>query len=114
MSRDFEREIIPMARSEGGFPLHTHSSSLICVKLIGLALAPWNVLAKGHIRSDEEEEARRRTGEHGRADVIIGQSWERNEDEKKMCKALEKVAGEVGAKHITAGESPMRPLHRRS
>lgn len=30
--------------------------------------------------------------------------WERNENEKKMSKALEKVAKEIGAKHITSGE----------
>ncbi|KAG0704242.1 NADP-dependent oxidoreductase domain-containing protein [Suillus ampliporus] len=62
MNRAFEREIIPMVRSED------------------LALAPWNVLAGGKLRTDEEEERRRQTGE----------------------KALEKVAKEVGAKHITA------------
>ena len=69
---------------------------------LGLALACWNVLAGGHIRTDEEEEQRRRTGEHGRK---LERSWERTEDEKKVCKALEQVAREVGAKHITAGQS---------
>ncbi|PPQ78310.1 hypothetical protein CVT25_011681 [Psilocybe cyanescens] len=82
MQRSFEREIIPMARSEG------------------LALAPWNVLAGGKIRTDEEEEKRRQTGENGR--TILNDAWERTEKEKTVCKALEKVAGEVGAKHITA------------
>ncbi|EGN98123.1 hypothetical protein SERLA73DRAFT_182990 [Serpula lacrymans var. lacrymans S7.3] len=82
MARSFERDIIPMARTEG------------------LALAPWNVLAAGKLRTDEEEERRRQTGEKGR--VMRNPSWERNEDEKKMSKALEKVAQEVGAKHITA------------
>lgn len=47
LQRDFEREIIPMARAEG------------------MALAPWNVLAAGKIRTDEEEERRRETGEKG-------------------------------------------------
>lgn len=45
--RDFEREIIPMAREQG------------------MALAPWNVLHGGKIRSDAEEERRRKTGEGG-------------------------------------------------
>ncbi|EGN98167.1 hypothetical protein SERLA73DRAFT_138475 [Serpula lacrymans var. lacrymans S7.3] len=45
MERSFERDIIPMARSEG------------------LALAPWNVIAAGKFRTDEEEERRRQTGE---------------------------------------------------
>ncbi|KAJ3560201.1 hypothetical protein NP233_g10994 [Leucocoprinus birnbaumii] len=82
LDRSFEREIIPMAREEG------------------LALAPWSVIGGGKVRTDEEEERRRRTGENGRS--IFGPNWERNESEKKICKALEKVAAEVGAKHITA------------
>ncbi|KAF8814300.1 Aldo/keto reductase [Phlegmacium glaucopus] len=82
MERSFEREIIPMARSEG------------------MALAPWNVLAGGKIRTDEEEERRRQTGEKGR--TIMMPDWERNEKEKTVCKALEKVAAEIGAKHITS------------
>ncbi|KDR66295.1 hypothetical protein GALMADRAFT_1162108 [Galerina marginata CBS 339.88] len=82
MERSFERDIIPMARSEG------------------MALAPWSVLAGGKIRTDEEEEKRRKTGENGR--TVFNPEWERNEKEKAVCKALEKVAGEVGAKHITS------------
>ena len=61
--------------------------------LLGLALAPWNVLAAGKLRSDAEEERRRKTGENGR--TMLG-PWERTEDEKKMSHALEKVAKEVG------------------
>lgn len=34
---------------------------------------------------------------------MVTQSWERSEEEKAMCKALEKVAHEVGAKSVTAG-----------
>ncbi|KAJ7644916.1 Aldo/keto reductase [Roridomyces roridus] len=82
MDRTFEREIIPMARAHG------------------LALAPWNVVAGGRFRTDAEEEERRTTGENGR--LTRGPQWERNEDEKKMSAALEKVAGEVGTKSITA------------
>ncbi|EIW53428.1 Aldo/keto reductase [Trametes versicolor FP-101664 SS1] len=82
LQRDFERDIIPMAREEG------------------LALAPWSVLAAGKIRTDEEEERRRKTGEKGR--TISRPDWERTEDEKKMCKALEEVAKQVGAKSIQA------------
>ena len=47
LKRDFERDIIPMARSEG------------------MALAPFNVLESGKIRSDDEERVRRETGEKG-------------------------------------------------
>ncbi|TFK36181.1 NADP-dependent oxidoreductase domain-containing protein [Crucibulum laeve] len=82
MERSFEREIIPMVRSEG------------------MALAPWNVLAGGKIRSDAEEERHRQTGEKGR--TTRSPNWERNDTEKKICQALEKVADEVGAKHITS------------
>ncbi|KAF9486205.1 Aldo/keto reductase [Pholiota conissans] len=82
MDRSFEREIIPMARHEG------------------MALAVWNVLAGGKIRTDEEEERRRKTGENGR--TLLDPKWERNEHQKLVCKALEKVAAEIGAKSITS------------
>ena len=68
-----------------------------------MALAPWNVLAGGKIRTDEEEEKRRQTGEKGRTLGLASSNWERNEKEKMVCKALEKVAAEIGAKHITSG-----------
>lgn len=83
LSRDFEREIIPMARR------------------LGLALAPFDVLAGGKIRSDAQEEERRKTGENGR--TLFGTGWERSEDEKKVAATLEKIAAEIGAKSIQAG-----------
>ncbi|KAF4612973.1 hypothetical protein D9613_010911 [Agrocybe pediades] len=82
MDRELEREVIPMARNEG------------------LAIAPWGVLAGGKIRTDAEEERRRQTGEKGR--TIFDPSWERNDREKAVCKVLEKVAADIGAKHITS------------
>jgi len=82
LDRSFEREIIPMARAHG------------------LALAPWNVVGGGKFRTDAEEEQRRATGEKGR--TTFNPEWERNENEKKISRALEKVAGEVGTKSITA------------
>lgn len=69
----------------------------------GLALTLWNVLGSGKIRTDAEEERRRQIGENGRPS-LSGNSWERNEDEKKICAALEKVAQELGTEHITAGQ----------
>ena len=66
----------------------------------GLALAPWNVLAGGRIRTDEEEERRRQTGENGR--TMSRPDWERTEPERKLCKALEEVQKQVGAKSIQA------------
>ena len=68
-----------------------------------MALAPWNVLAGGKLRSDEEEEKRRQTGENGRTLALAPTDWQRNEKEKMVCKALEKDAAEIGAKHITSG-----------
>lgn len=68
-----------------------------------MALAPWNVLAGGKIRTDEEEERRRQSGEKGR--TFGGPNWERDDKEKAVCKALERVAAEIGAKHITSGWS---------
>ncbi|KAF6756025.1 Aldo/keto reductase [Ephemerocybe angulata] len=82
LHRSFERDIIPMARDEG------------------MALAPWGVLAAGKIRTDAEEERRMQTGEKGR--TIFSQDWLRTEEEKKVSKALEKVAEEIGAKSISA------------
>ncbi|ETW75273.1 hypothetical protein HETIRDRAFT_412466 [Heterobasidion irregulare TC 32-1] len=82
MKRSFEREIIPMAREEG------------------LALAPWDVLGAGKIRTDAEEAARRETGENGR--MTFNPDWERTPDERKVCAALEVVAGQVGVTSIQA------------
>ncbi|KAI0330465.1 aryl-alcohol dehydrogenase [Cubamyces sp. BRFM 1775] len=82
LQRDLEREIIPMVKAEG------------------MAIAPWNVLAAGKIRTDAEEEERRKTGEKGR--TIMDPRWERNEREKKVAKVLEEVASQVGASNIQA------------
>jgi len=80
--RDFERDIIPMVREEG------------------MALAPWDVLASGKIRTDEEEKRRMESGEKGR--TIFTGDWLRTPDERKMCAALEEIAAEIGAKSITS------------
>ncbi|KAG7439307.1 aryl-alcohol dehydrogenase [NADP+] [Guyanagaster necrorhizus] len=73
-NRSFERDIIPMART-----------LLRSWEVIGLALAPWDVIGGGKLGTDAEEEERRQSGEKGR--IIVG-------------RALEKVACEVGAKNI--------------
>ncbi|KAF9046364.1 NADP-dependent oxidoreductase domain-containing protein [Panaeolus papilionaceus] len=62
--RSFEREIIPVARSEG------------------MALAPWNVLASGKFRSDAEEAHRLASGECGR--TLMSSEWLRNNQEKRV------------------------------
>ncbi|EED79552.1 candidate aryl-alcohol dehydrogenase [Postia placenta Mad-698-R] len=86
LQRDIERDVLPMCQHEE------------CASS-GMALTMWGVLASGHIRTDEEEERRRQTGEKGR--TVMG-PWERTPDEKKMCDALVVVAKQVGAKNITA------------
>lgn len=82
LQRDFERDIIPMCREEG------------------LALAPFNVLGGGKIRTDAEEQKRRETGEKGRDIRLDG--WERTPEQRKVCLALEEVAKELGVKNITS------------
>ncbi|OCH86462.1 aryl-alcohol dehydrogenase [Obba rivulosa] len=82
LKRDFERDIIPMARDEG------------------MALAPFDVLAGGKIRTDAEEQARMKSGEKGR--TLWTDDWLRTPEQRKICLALEEVAKEIGAKSITA------------
>ncbi|EKM50719.1 uncharacterized protein PHACADRAFT_264157 [Phanerochaete carnosa HHB-10118-sp] len=84
IQRDFERDILPMCIHEG------------------MAVAPWNVLVAGRIRTDAEEERRMQSGEGGRTMLQFRDGWLRNETERRVCKALEKVAEEVGAKNITS------------
>ena len=36
---------------------------------------------------------------------MFGPNWERTENEVKICKALEEVANQVGAKNIQAGQN---------
>lgn len=82
--RSLERDIIPMARSEG------------------LAIAPWGVLGAGKIRTDAEEERRRESGEKG--STVFSPKWERTEEERKVCLVLEDIAKEVGVDSISAGK----------
>ncbi|KAH7884742.1 NADP-dependent oxidoreductase domain-containing protein [Phlebopus sp. FC_14] len=70
---------------------------------LSMALAPWNVLAAGKLRSDEEEDRRRQTG--------------RNETEIAVNRALEQVAKEapymfpiIGGRKIEHLEANIEPL----
>lgn len=96
--RDFAH--VPHARKATHIWKHCRSSRWLIDSLLGLAIAPWSVLALGRLRTDAEEERRRKTGEKGR--MIMSTSWERTDDEKKMSVALEKVAKEVGTERISA------------
>ena len=74
MVRDFERDIIPMARH------------------YGMALAPWDVLGGGKFQSKKSIEERKKAGEKLRA--MVGPP-EQSEQERKISDALEEVAKEV-------------------
>lgn len=76
------------------------------------------MLAGGKIRSDADEQHRIESGEGGR--TVASSEWKRNEMEREVCRALEKIGADVGAKHITSGTSillrkdipPFDELHR--
>ncbi|QLL34155.1 hypothetical protein HG536_0G00110 [Torulaspora globosa] len=79
--RDFEREILPMA------------------KHFGMALVPWDVLGGGRFQTKESIEERKKRGEKLRS---FGQPPEQTELEVKISSALEKVAKEHGTQSVTA------------
>jgi aryl-alcohol dehydrogenase-like predicted oxidoreductase len=74
MLRDFERDIIPMARH------------------FGMALAPWDVIGGGKFQSQKQIEEREKAGEGLRSMLGSGQSLQ----EAKVSAALDKVAQEHG------------------
>ncbi|KAK9342609.1 NADP-dependent oxidoreductase domain-containing protein [Lipomyces starkeyi] len=78
--RDFERDIIPMARH------------------FGMALAPWDVMGGGKFQTKKAVEERKKRGEGLRS--LIG--GDQSEDEVKMSEALAKVASEHRIESITA------------
>jgi aryl-alcohol dehydrogenase-like predicted oxidoreductase len=80
MARDFEREIIPMARH------------------FGMALAPWDVIGGGKFQSKKQIEERKKAGEGLRS--MMGQS-EQSAQQAKVSAALEKVAGEHGIESLS-------------
>lgn len=80
MLRDFEREIIPMART------------------FGMALAPWDVIGGGKFQSKKQLEERKKQGE-GLRNLLGG---EQTAQEEKISAALEKVAGEHGDASLSA------------
>jgi aryl-alcohol dehydrogenase-like predicted oxidoreductase len=80
MLRDFERDIIPMARH------------------FGMALAPWAVAGSGKFQTKAQLEERKKKGEGLRS----MRGAEQSEDEVKMSEALQKVAKEHGIESVTA------------
>jgi aryl-alcohol dehydrogenase-like predicted oxidoreductase len=91
LDRSFERDIIPMARSEG------------------LALAPWGVLGAGKIRTNAEEARRKESGEKGR--MVFSPDWERTPEQKKVCDVLEEIGKELGTESITSSKRGNQVLH---
>ncbi|SCU93871.1 LAFA_0F18646g1_1 [Lachancea sp. 'fantastica'] len=81
MLRDFEREIIPMARN------------------FGMALVPWDVLGGGRFQTKKSLEERKKNGENIRS--FFGAA-DQSPDEVKISEALEKVAKEHNTESITA------------
>ena len=73
MCRDFERDIIPMARH------------------FGMALAPWDVIGGGKFQSKKQLEERKKQGEGLRK--MMG-AVDQTPQQEKVSAALEKVAGE--------------------
>ena len=81
--RDFEREIIPMARH------------------FGMALAPWGALGSGKFQTKKALEERKATGEGLR--TLTGSRQDgQTEDDVRMSEALAKVAAEHGIESVTA------------
>ncbi|KAL2826165.1 NADP-dependent oxidoreductase domain-containing protein [Aspergillus pseudoustus] len=81
MFRDFERDIIPMARH------------------FGMALAPWDSLGGGKFQTRTALEEREKRGEALR--TMVGDGTQ-TEDEVRMSEALANVAEEHGIKSVTA------------
>ncbi|GFP63802.1 putative aryl-alcohol dehydrogenase AAD14 [Saccharomyces cerevisiae] len=81
LNRDFERDIIPMARH------------------FGMALAPWDVMGGGRFQSKKAMEERKKNGEGLR--TFVGDP-EQTDAEIKISEALTKVAEEHGTESVTA------------
>ncbi|KAJ5966036.1 NADP-dependent oxidoreductase domain-containing protein [Penicillium waksmanii] len=81
MLRDFERDIIPMARH------------------FGMALAPWDAIGSGKFQTKKSLAERAKKGEGLRS--LTGDGSQ-TEDEVRMSEALAKVAEEHGIESVTA------------
>ncbi|AJT09661.1 Aad14p [Saccharomyces cerevisiae YJM1208] len=81
LNRDFERDIIPMARH------------------FGMALAPWDVMGGGRFQSKKAMEERKKNGEGLR--TFVG-GPEQTELEVKISEALTKIAEKHGTESVTA------------
>ncbi|KAL7412880.1 NADP-dependent oxidoreductase domain-containing protein [Mrakia frigida] len=81
MLRDFERDILPMARH------------------FGMALAPWDAIGGGRIQSKAQLDAKKKNGE-GIRSMMGGQ--EQTSEEEQYSLVLDEIAQELGLKSPTA------------
>lgn len=84
MLRDFEREIIPMAR------------------MFGMALAPWDAIGGGKLQTKKALEERQSKGEGLRNLPTMLSEGGQTERQAKMSEALHQVAQEHGIESVTA------------
>jgi aryl-alcohol dehydrogenase-like predicted oxidoreductase len=84
LCRDFERDIIPMART------------------FGMALAPWDVLGGGRYQSPAALAKRSKEGDGLRHYLNPRAETQQTDDEKAVSEALYKVAQEHGVESVTA------------
>lgn len=82
LHRDFEREVLPMARQ------------------FGMALAPWDAIGGGKFQTEKALRERQERGD-GSLRKMMG-SDAQSEDEIRMSPALAKVAAEHGIESVTA------------
>ena len=94
LKRDFERDIIPMARAEG------------------MALVPWDVLGGGKIRSDEQEQQREKTGENGKPSVLVPHS-DTDTSQAALCSRQIGVALRSSAESVRSCRTWLPRLARR-
>jgi aryl-alcohol dehydrogenase-like predicted oxidoreductase len=90
--RDFEREIIPMARS------------------LGLALCPWGALGGGRYKTEEQIEELKKRGEQGRKPFMAPADG--GEADRQITKVLEKIAKSKNAGTGVTGIALAYVMHK--
>ncbi|RSL41954.1 hypothetical protein CEP54_015659 [Fusarium duplospermum] len=84
MIRDFEREIIPMARH------------------FGMALSSWDVLGSGKVQGRKQVEERKKSGEPLRSLVSGDSSQNQTENEIRMSEELATMVAELVLVYVMA------------
>lgn len=123
MQRDLERDIIPMARAEGKQGCFAVYHADHPEKIVSRPQA-WPSPPGAFWRRARFEQTRRKsddcsperkvgllpcpneprlTRRAGRGEILARDDWKRTPEQRRVCKALEKVAAEVGASNIAVG-----------